>query len=114
MDGTHVGPTAPASLSGVATLAIALPKHPCVEVQAVLHSTPGGWVHCRIAYAAALTATSLATQEFVMTNGGAQRLRIVTPTPATQAYLYVFVTDASGASVTCGANDYIAMLASNV
>jgi len=106
----HVGPTAPASLNGVSTLQISLPKAAKVTIQAALFTNPNGLVHWRVDVSPSLTATALTTAEGFLTHGGAQELDL---NPSAQMYLYVFTTDTAGTALTCGTADRVDMWATS-
>lgn len=105
----HLGPTVPVSLSGVATLRIALPATcTTVEIGAALYSHPNALLHFRISTDAELPATTLGNEECAMTHFGVQPINL---NPRNQYYLYVLLTDSDGANLPGGDNDRVIILA---
>lgn len=102
--GCHIGPTAPTSLNGENNFEIELPKSQRISIQAALFSNPSYVVNFRVAKTSGLTATALDSSEGFISNGGVVELEL---NPQQQAYLYVLITDMSGAAQSGGANDYL-------
>jgi len=98
----HFGPIAPTSLNGASNFEIALPKARTVTIQAVLLTNSGALLHWRVDCSPGLTATALATAEGCLSHLGCAPLAL---NPSSQAYLYVYLTDAGGTALTGGAND---------
>lgn len=107
----HTGPTAPVALAGESAGVVSLAGVDRVVLQADLRTSPTARLYYRVAYGAEPAATTLATAEAYMTDGGQDELLLdpyATSAPPALCWLLV---DADGADADGGADDVLRLLA---